>query len=236
MSKQRTAVEQMRADLRTAAVRNNDINLVQQIDSLNETLDPRVLKEAAEIFSKHRYPDRVITWGRRAKYAECPALINLQNPSVVYLFDILAAHAGDSGLVQVSHPILEAITGWHKSTVKRAMRLLMDHGLIAIYRHAKGQTPPIYAINPLIESAGTNPRARLREYDNIIDATARDVFNQINGQRISKSVICKDMHDDGQVYKYARIELTDETEKEPADATTDSRVSDASEIDDILYS
>lgn len=119
------------------------------MDSFNATQ----LREADELFNRHQYPDRHLTFNR---------VQNIQTNSKLYLLPpneqaILVAMIGSmsqANLIQVSVESLAELTGISMRSVKTLLRNLISHGFIAVHQNSKKNSPRIYMVNPDLAKSG----------------------------------------------------------------------------------
>lgn len=110
-----------------------------------------------------RYPDRKMTYAKRARYNTYP-LVAILSASALALLDLLASVADQSGYVSIARNEALEVLGYSAHLYASALKELTDLGCIALKRRHTRTSPAIYAIDPKISSCGK----QIVDYHNLI--------------------------------------------------------------------
>ena len=106
--------------------------------------DRKLQKDLQAKWDAHAYPEKSMVY---AQLTITQALMDL-SPQACKVLLLLGSYASLTGLVQVSYPTLETVTGIKRTMVREAVQELKDHGLIRIRVKPARHEPPIYCIDP----------------------------------------------------------------------------------------
>ncbi len=141
-------------DLRKAAAENGDDELAAQARALYENVSRknRIAREAQKIYRAHRY--RNITYAMQLVYDEhTSVLCTLSNAArlVWQAYTICAANQ----YVQLTREQISHLSGIKdKHTITKAVKELLDKGLMTQKRARTNREAAIYRLNPLIVRVG----------------------------------------------------------------------------------
>lgn len=122
--------------------------------------DRKLQKDLQAKWDAHAYPEKKMTY---AQLTITQALMDL-SPQACKILLLLGSYASQTGLVQVSYPTLETVTGIKRTMVREAVQELKDNGLILIRVKPIRHEAPIYCVDPGTIVKGARRQSRTTEY------------------------------------------------------------------------
>lgn len=172
--------------------------------------NPTLRRKLQDKWDGHTYNDSLLPF---AMLYQDSRLMYL-SPYACKVLLLLIMYVNQSGLIQVSVPVLGAICGAKRTKTNEALRELVEAGVIAVMRASTRHEAPIYMINPEIALRGKQASRKRHLYRRI----AGSLDNLPEGMDIRTEVVSVKGEDDEPGYRFTRVSL--ETEKEPAVSDT----------------
>ena len=179
--------------------------------------DRKLQKDLQAKWDAHAYPEKSMVY---AQLTITQALMDL-SPQACKVLLLLGSYASLTGLVQVSYPTLETVTGIKRTMVREAVQELKDHGLIRIRVKPARHEPPIYCIDPGVIVKGSRRQSRATEYKSALigggfpkDKYLLDVFSP---SLVIKCDTVRSEDPDGEPIRYNSLSLIPaaEAKKDP---------------------
>lgn len=208
-----SSTKQALIDLHAKAVEHGNAKLAQEIKSLITSISTSIYTDADNKFNTHNYPDRRISWSRKSKYIECPALYELSD-TAFKLFMFLVDVAGKDNAVRFVRQDIIKVFGWSEATVKRTVRELKESGFIVEKISASGRQGAIYLLNPRVAYTGTNTllRKAIKDFESTASKKALLRFAELNKTRCA--VATGKYKDEELTQGFTQIEFIDTKAKE----------------------
>lgn len=143
-----SSVIQMLLDIQKCGIDIPD-DLRKQITAKKEEID--------DIWNSHQYPTESLVFTRFSR--ENSIAENLQKnvrfgETAVSLLDMIVKNIPQNLTFAMSVKEVAKIMGWSDSKVKRATKILREHGIIAVVQQGKRGNPTIYRLNPMVADVG----------------------------------------------------------------------------------
>lgn len=140
----------------------------RQLQSVIDSLEPDQITKAEQSLKSHRYPDSTLRFVQLGNLKGCPQLTALvkQEPKAYFILMILASLTNQDNAISIKlypnkkYPdgtSLQEISGLKRETIRNEMEYLRICGFVKIIRKARSHEPGIYAINPQVAKAGSQP-------------------------------------------------------------------------------
>lgn len=142
--------------------------IVEDVKTLLGHLTPQDIATAEDVYKRHKYPSRVITFGRLSTYDNYN-LSGLTATAQAVLF-LLCRCASQDNYVAVTIQMVCDEVGIVEKTARQTLRLLRMSGVIALARPAARHMPATYMIDPDLLCIGKAvSEADKTEFSNIRD-------------------------------------------------------------------
>lgn len=147
------SVQQALLDLFTF-LNNEDKKILKDLIDRNSS----EIIQASKKFDAHQYPSRVLTFGKLSNMQSFPVCeINEESTDAINVFICLCnALNSTNNHIQVKLSVLKDMTGISLAGIRKAIKVLIEYGFIAIYAEATNREPAIYIINPELYRIGNN--------------------------------------------------------------------------------
>ncbi len=116
------------------------------------------IKKASEKFDAHQYPVHKLTFGKLANMQSFPLFnINVVSTDAINVFICMCNTLNSTNNhIQIKHSVLKELTRISLAGIRKAIKVLIENGYIAVYEPATNREPAIYIINPEIYRIGNN--------------------------------------------------------------------------------
>ena len=167
------SVQQALLDLFTF-LNNDDKKILKDLMDRSST----EIKQASQKFDAHQYPTKNLKFGKLTNMQEYPMyMVNLESTDAINVFICLCtALNSTNNHVQIKLNVLKDMTCISLSGIRKAIKVLLEFGFIAVYAEATNREPAIYIINPLLYRIGNNSC-------DFFDYVSADALQRFEGMR-----------------------------------------------------
>ncbi len=190
-------------DLRKAAAENGDDELAAQAKALYENVSRknRIAREAQRIYRAHRY--RNITYAMQLVYDEHTSVICTLSNAARLVWQAYTLCATNQ-YVQLTREQISYLSGIKdRQTISKAVRELVEHGLLIKWRERTNKEAAIYRLNPSVVRVG---KARAAEAD----------IKLLSDHKVKYKLVTTKMDDGEQPYYYTMLITAEDTQIEAA--------------------
>ncbi len=147
------SVQQALLDLFTF-LNNDDKKTLKDLMDRNS----KEIKQASQKFDAHQYPTSKLTFGKLTNMQAFPLYsINVESTDAINVFICLCnALNSTNNHIQIKLSVLKDLTCISLSGIRKAIKVLIEYGFIAVYAEATNREPAIYVINPELYRIGHN--------------------------------------------------------------------------------
>ena len=147
------SVQQALLDLFTF-LNNDDKKTLKDLMDRNS----KEIKQASQKFDAHQYPTSKLTFGKLTNMQAFPLYsINVESTDAINVFICLCnALNSTNNHIQIKLSVLKDLTCISLSGIRKAIKVLIEYGFIAVYAEATNREPAIYIINPELYRIGHN--------------------------------------------------------------------------------
>lgn len=144
-----SSVIQALLDIKAAG---GDIPMADTLIELLRKNDGALLDKAEEIFNEHQYPQHVLKFCKLTKEIEFARFLS---PKALSLLTAMCQNMWHGNLIQLTQRDILTITSISSlSSVKPALKELLDCGCIAVALEGTTRRPVVYMVNPCICTVG----------------------------------------------------------------------------------
>lgn len=166
-----SSVIQALIDVQSAAAKRGNPEVVEMAEALLQKMnsDDVVQREADRIFDKRRYPDESL---RFVKYIPTInyARFAIEYPNSAALFQILVScAAGYTQYIRFRRTDLCKYLGWSKNKLDKALKPLVEFGIMPKYYDKDKNNGTVYCINPhVFDLSGNQSKVVTSVFDGIM--------------------------------------------------------------------
>lgn len=129
--------------------------LKNDVQTLLSHMSPDDIATADDVYRRHRYPSRTITFHRLTNYDN----YNLSGltPAAQAVLFLLCRCVSQDNCVAIPVPVICQEVGVVDKTARQSLQLLRMAGIIALARPAARHMPAVYIVDPVLICAGKAP-------------------------------------------------------------------------------
>lgn len=143
----------------------------------------------------HAYPERSMEWAQLTKSQQLMGLTD----TALKLLVFMGMYAHQSTLLQVSLNDLVTFTGIKKTSLREALKELLDCGCIRVEKPSVRHAAPIYAVNPAIVNKGTRRKSDISSFASKVGGCRDYILQQDLPIVVQQETVYQDTTDGGTI-------------------------------------
>lgn len=178
--------------------------------------------EIDDVWNSHQYPTDSLVFTKLSResavFENLPKSEERGGVAATQLLSLIIQNVPQNLQFAIPTKNIAEIMGWSKSTVGRATKILVKHGIIAVVQEAKGRgNPTVYKLNPMVADVG-KPKSRPEQEE--FWELAGEMESRRYIQIAEKTTTTDEVKTENKfTYSVIKLKPVDEPEEEPTEET-----------------